>query len=111
METKARDYSDVTSLRQAEALFRAGKLERLFLLPLEFGGQEDPRNILYVPLGIAAIKQQLDGTIQKMVNDGSVSSYAAEPEYKGDSFIPSRIKIKAAHHEKKGEFNPTIEIW
>ena len=111
MEAVTLDFSHVNSLQKALVLFREGKLERLLLCPLEFGGQEIPQNVLYVPLGIAAIKQRLDGTIQKMVNDGNISSYQAVPEYKGNSFIPSKILIKASHHEKPGAFNPTINIW
>jgi len=111
METQTLDFSHVDSLQKAEELFRAGKLERLYVFPLEFGGQEIPQNILYVPHGIAALKARLDGTIAKMVSDGNINSYRAEPEYQGDSFIPSKIKIFAAHNEKPGAFNPTINIW
>jgi hypothetical protein len=111
MEGHARDFSQVDSLEKAQALYREGKLERLYLFPLEFGGKEIPQNILYVPPGIAAIKQQIDGTIGSMVQEGLVSQYAAEPEYKGDSFVPSKIKIITSHAEKPGRFNPTINIW
>jgi len=111
MKGHAPDFSDVDSLEKAQALYRTGKLERLFLFPLEFGGQEVPQNILYVPPGIAAIKQQIDGTIAKMVSEGAVSSYAATPEYKGNSFVPSKIKIVTSHEQKPGGFNPTINIW
>jgi len=111
MQTQTRDYSHVDSAEKAKALVQAGQLEPLYLFPLEFGGQPIPQNTLYVPLGFAAIKQRLDGTIQKMVADGNISKYEARPEYKGNSFIPSKIKIMASHHEKQGAFNPTIEIW
>jgi hypothetical protein len=49
--------------------------------------------------------------IQDLVNQGQVSSYAAQPEYKGDSFVPSKIKITASHPGKSGGFNPVIDIW
>ena len=51
------DFSHVNSQAKAEALFRQGELEKLFLMPLEFGGEDNPLNVLYVPLGVAAIKQ------------------------------------------------------
>jgi hypothetical protein len=111
MEGHLLDYSAVDSLEKAQALYRQGKLERLFLFPLEFGGQEIPQNTLYVPPGIAAIKQQIDGMIAKMVNEGTVSKYIAEPEYKGNSFVPGKIKIVTSHEHKAGGFNPTINIW
>src|SRR5579862_2932892 len=108
MEGQPRDFSTIDSLEKAQALLNAGKLERLFLFPQEFGGQDDPRNVLYVPPGIAAIKQRIDSMIQDLVNQGQVTKYEAVPEYKGDSFIPSKIKISASHYEKKGGLNPII---
>ena len=105
------DFSNVDSLEKAQQLCREGTLEQLYLFPLKFGGQEIPPNIVYVPLGIAAIKQQLDGTIENMVQQGVISRYTAAPEYKGNSFVPSKIKITASHPEKAGGFTPTIDIW
>jgi len=82
-----------------------------FLFPLEFGGKEVPQNTLYVPIGIAAIKQQIDGMIADLVKAGAVMEYRAVPEYKGDSFIPSKIKITTSRPEKPGGLNPIINIW
>ena len=104
------DFSEVDSLQKARALYSAGKLELLYLFPLEFGGKEIPENTLYVPLGIAGIKQRIDGQIRDLLNQGKVRSYAAQPEYKGNSFIPSKIKI-TTDLEKSGGFNPVIDIW
>jgi hypothetical protein len=111
MPTQTLDFSHVDSLAKAEELFRSGKLERLYVFPLELGGQPVAQNALYVPIGITAVKKLLDGTVLKMVNDGNINSYRAEPVYKGNSFIPSKIKIMASHNEKPGAFNPTIDIW
>jgi hypothetical protein len=110
-KTPPRDYSEIDSAEKAQALYRAGKLEPLYLFPLELGGQPIPQNTLLVPIGVVAVKKMLDGTIQKMVDDGNISKYEARPEYKGNSFIPSKIKIIASHPEKPGAFNPTIDIW
>lgn len=111
METHTPDFSAIDSLEKAQALLSTGKLERMFLFPLEFGGQDIPRNVLYVPPGIAAIKQRIDSMIQDLVNQGQVTKYEAVPEYKGGSFIPNKIKISASHHEKGGGLNPVINIW
>jgi hypothetical protein len=105
------DFTEVDSREKALALLREGKLEELYLFPLEFGGTAVPRNILYVPIGIADIKRQIDASVAELVQAGAVTQYVAEPEYKGDSFVPSKIKIKAWHPEKPGGVNPTIEIW
>jgi hypothetical protein len=50
------DFSEVDSQAKAEALFRQGDLEKLFLMPLEFGGQDIPVNVLYVPVGVSSSK-------------------------------------------------------
>jgi hypothetical protein len=111
MDGQKRDYSTVDSEEKAKALYREGKLELLYLFPLEFGGKEIPQNTLYVPLGIAAIKQQIDGMVRDLIMAEAVTEYRAVPEYKGDSFIPSKIKITASHPKKPGGANPTIDIW
>jgi hypothetical protein len=105
------DFSEVDSLAKAQQLYRDGKLEKLYLFPLDLGGEDISQNIVYVPVGIGQFKAQLDGTVRKMVEAGSVSKYSATPEYKGKSFIPSKIVIRAWHPEKPGSFNPTIEVW
>jgi hypothetical protein len=103
------DFSHVDSQAKAEAMFRKGKLEKLFLLPLQFGGQDIPDNVLYVPLGVAAVKEGMDvNVIAGLVDQGTVSQYKAEPEYQGDSFVPIAIKITAW---EPGEFTTTINIW
>jgi|SRR5215472_11459742 len=110
METRSRDYSVVDSQEKAETRGE-GKLEVLYLFPLEFGGKEIPQNTLYVPIGIAAIKQQIDGMIADLVKARAIREYRAIQEYKGDSFIPSKIKITTSHPEKPGGLNPVINIW
>jgi len=105
------DLSKVTSRETAEALFADGKLEKMLLFPSEFGGKEIPQNIVYVPLGISAIKGQLTGTLVRMVKDRQINKLTVTPEYKGNSFIPSRITMRAWHTDQKGEFNPSIEVW
>jgi hypothetical protein len=103
------DFSDVDSLAKAEELLRQGKLEKLFLMPLEFGGTDNVLNTLYVPIGTAAIKANIDNnTIAPLAAEGRVSRYEANPEYQGSSFIPIAIKIVA---RDPGEFSATINIW
>ncbi len=111
MPNQPLDFTDVDSLEKALALFRAGKLEVLYLFPLEYGGEAVPQNTLYVPPGIADIKRQMDAMIGGMVKEGQITQYVAEPEYKGNSFIPCKINIKAWHPEKQGGLNPSINIW
>ena len=103
------DFSAIDSQEKAEELFRRGDLEKMFLMPLEFGGQEIPENTLYVPIGVAAIKSGVDNNIiGPLVAEGKVTQYTATPEYQGESFIPIAIKINASD---PGEFSTTINIW
>lgn len=105
------NFSEIDSLEKAKQLEKEGQLEKVLLFPKEFGGEDIPQNIVYVPVGIADIKQTITDTLVKYVQDGLISNMEVLPEYKGDSFIPSEIKMKTSSGDKPGEFNPTINIW
>ena len=104
----ARTFRPLTQAKAVE-LFQRGDLERLFLMPLEFGGADNELNILYVPIGVADIKAGIDNNvIGPLVEEGKVTKYTATPEYQGDSFIPIAITIVAS---EPGSFTTTINIW
>lgn len=103
------DFSSIDNREKALALVEKGELEPLYLMPPEFGGPEDSRNIVYVPVGIAEIKHCTDlNIIAPLVESGQVKSYSAVPEYRGRSFIPIAIKIVASD---PGQFESEILIW
>jgi len=103
------DFSAIDSRAKAEELFRRGDLEKLYLMPLEFGGADIPENTLYVPVGIAGIKAGIDNNIvAPLVEEGKITSYTATPEYQGKSFIPIAIRIVASD---PGQFSSTINVW
>ena len=103
------DFSGIDSKAKAEELFRKGDLEKLYLFPLEMGGEEIDLNMLYVPIGVAEIKSGIDNNvIGPLAAEGKITQYQAEPEYQGDSFIPIAIKITAWN---PGQFTTTINIW
>jgi hypothetical protein len=103
------DFSGIDSLAKAEAMFHRGDLEKLFLMPLEFGGQDIPDNTLYVPIGVADVKWGIDNNvIAPLVAEGRITKYTATPEYQGDSFVPIALKIVAS---EPGDFTTTISIW
>ncbi|PWT98147.1 MAG: hypothetical protein C5B53_07150 [Candidatus Melainabacteria bacterium] len=78
-------------------------------MPLEFGGEEIPPNTLYVPIGIAAIKSQIDNNIiAPLIQNGKANQYRAIPEYQGSSFVPIRLRIEAFD---PGDFSTEINIW
>ena len=103
------DFSGVDSQAKVMELYRRGDLEKLFLMPLSLGGEDIPVNTLYVPVGMAEVKDRLDNNIiGPLVEQGRVTSYTAAPEYQGKSFIPIAIEIVAS---EPGEFRSTINIW
>jgi hypothetical protein len=103
------DFSDTDSKNKAEARLQRGELEKLWLLPAEFGGTDDPRNIVYVPVGFVAIKTDIDTNIIKpLVAESKITEYRATPEYQGRSFVPIAIKIVASN---PGSFSTDINIW
>lgn len=105
------DYSHVTSAAEARELAAEGKLIKILLFPAEFGGQDMPGNVVYVPPEAARAKDLATGTLIRYVEEGLIDNLTVDAEYKGDSFIPSRILMKATHSSKDGTFNPTISIW
>ena len=103
------DFSIIDSREKAEELFRQGKLEKLFLMPPEFGGPDNPLNTLYVTIGLAGIKSGIDNNvIGPLAAEGKITKYSASPEYQGNSVIPIAIKIVASD---PGHFATTINIW
>lgn len=106
-----RDFSHVDSREKAIALVEKGELFKILLFPAEFGGQDIPQNVVFVPAGIPEIKEQITGTLVRFVQDGLIDNLKVEPEYKGKSFVPSKINMHTSHSGKAGQFNPSIEIW
>lgn len=107
----AQDYSNVDSREKAVELAKQGKLFKVLLFPSEFGGKDIPQNVVYVPEGIPEIKDQITGTLIRFVEEGLIDNLQVNPEYKGNSFVPSKINMNTSHSGKAGEFNPTIEVW
>lgn len=105
----ASDYSAVDSLEKAQALHRAGKLEKLFLRPLELGGPDEPMNTLYAPASAVARKSRIDlEVIQPLAAEGRIRSYAANVEYQGKSVIPSAVTIEVSDPET---YRFTVPVW
>ena len=103
------DFSDINSKEKAEARLQSGELEKLLLLPADFGGTDDPRNIVYVPRGFVAAKRDIDANIIKpLIESEKITEYQATPEYQGKSFVPIAIKIVARN---PGSFTTDINIW
>ena len=102
------DYSIIDSNEKARALFENGQLAKLYLMPLDFGGQDSPVNILFVPEFANVQKNNFDAKIYTMLERGMKLGYSANPEYKGKSFIPSKITINVKGDQTMTE---VIDIW
>jgi hypothetical protein len=103
------DFRSVDSLAKAQELARAGQLQKMLLLPLEFGGADIPPNAVFVPAWVVEKKKEIDtNMVQPLAAEGKVSTYNAAPQYQGKSFIPNAIRIEASN---PGSFNFAIAIW
>jgi hypothetical protein len=108
-KTPGPDYSTIDSVEKVEALVSRGELEKLLLLPEAFGGEDIPPNIVYVPLGFAAMKYRTDeNVVAPLAAEGKVTRYVASPVYAGDSHVPIAIKIKAT---EPAQFEVSLAIW
>lgn len=77
------DLSSVDSRAKAQSLFSAGRLGKLYMRPLEFGGEDNPLNTLFVPQPVVNQKAAIDlEVIRPLVEAGRISTYTANA---GDS--------------------------
>ena len=103
------DFRSVDSPAKAAEFVRIGQLQRILLLPAEFGGEDIAPNCVFVPAWAAEKKAEVDNNIvRKLVSEGKVSRYRASPVYQGKSFVPGAITIVASD---PGDFSMTINIW
>ena len=102
------DYSDIDNIEKAIELFKKGELSQIYMMPLEFGGEDSAENILYVPEFVETFKNKFDKIVEDLLLDGKKLSFVATPEYKGKSFVPSKLKLVVTGDS---EFTETINIW
>lgn len=103
-------FEEIDSITKAKEECKKDNLEILYLMSPVFGGVKDDSNILYVPVGINRIKEGYDSVIMDLLQQDKVKSYKCEPEYKGNSCIPSKITIISGK-DGKDVFKETINIW
>ena len=111
MAAQTLDFSAVTSKAQAEQLVREGKLVRILLFPAQFGGEDSPENSTYVPPAIVDALALVEGTIGRIVREGTADKLDVVPEYHGRSFVPARIRMHVTRAGEAGGFHPVVEIW
>jgi hypothetical protein len=104
------DYSSISSHAAAQQASESGQLVKILLLPAELGGSDIARNVVFVPPTIAKIKQSSDLELFAAIREG-LSEVSVVPEYRGASFVPSRIKMTAARPNATPEFELVIVVW
>ncbi len=105
------DYSQVTSLAAARALAAEGKLVKILLFPAELGGEDVPENVAYIPPYAAEARQLVIGTLRRFLADGLIDKLEVVPEYRGKSYVPTKLVMHATHSKTPGSIHPTVEIW
>lgn len=102
------NYADICSYDEAEQYYKTGQLGKLYLIGLTFGGDDSPVNILYAPQSAVLQKEAIDRKLEQQLIQGLNLQYRAFPEYKGHSFIPSKITIEI---DGDKTYTEEIEIW
>lgn len=92
--THGPDFSHIDSREKAIKSYTDNELVKIHLMPLGFGGADIPQNVLYVPEFASSFKARLDAMVAGWLTDGKKLSYSAVPDYKGKSFIPSKLVIQ-----------------
>jgi len=80
---------------ELDSLLASGLVEKVLMLPAEFGGTDDPRNITYLPPALAERKRAFDAEVRRRVEAGEDMDFKVTPEYDGDSFVPARLHMEA----------------
>jgi hypothetical protein len=104
------DFSQIDSTAKAIELANKGVLSPLYLMPLRFNGEESERNRLFVPPVVVGLKDRYDNIVEDLLVQEKVNGYSCTPEYKGKSFIPSKLTV-IARKDGKDVFTQTINIW
>ena len=104
------DFELIISADIAEDIAAKGQLVKKLLLPEELGGKYVPENAVFLPPHIEKIKDSSTRDLISSVYRG-LTEVSIVPEYKGESFVPSRIFITAARPGAPPEYELEIGIW
>jgi len=103
------DLASVDSREKAEALHRAGVLQKLLMMPREYGGDDHPLNTILVPAAIVNQKADIDlEVVGPLIEAGKVAKYSVKPEYEGASVVPISLTITVSDPES---YQFSIPIW
>jgi hypothetical protein len=105
------DFSSVTTAAKAAELSDTGRLRRTLLVPVALGGQDAEANTAYVPPSVVVVQERLNETLKRYLSEGRIDNLSVDPEYKGKSLVPAKIRVSARKNGRVGEFTTVIGIW
>jgi hypothetical protein len=105
------DFSHIKTREQMMALAETGALHKVLLFPAELGGEDIAHNWTFITGGAARMKDAVTDMVLQAANEGRINNLDVRSEYKGDSFVPSKIHVIATHSDKPGGLTKVIEIW
>ena len=103
------DFASIVSTRDAEEARKLGALERVLLFPEVLGGQAVPEDVVYLTPPAAETKDSANAELIEAIRAG-MSDINIVPEYRGSSFVPTKIRI-TAYPGRLPAFERVIEIW
>ena len=107
----APDFASATTPQAVAALAERGQLVKIYLFPREVGGPDDPMNVAWVPPAALRQAEAVTDEIIALLEQGKVDSLDVQPEYKGDSRVPSRIRYIATHKTGPAKLDRVVEVW
>lgn len=107
----ARDFARASTPQAVAALAERGQLVQLYLFPLEVGGPEDPMNVAWVTPAALREAEAVTAEIVALLEQGKVDDLNVQPEYKGKSLIPTRIRYIATHKTGPAKLDRMVEVW
>lgn len=109
-ESQLPDFSEITSYEKAIALVQEGKLEKIYIIPLEFEGGTHLENRTFTTSRVAKLKERDEMIIKDMFFMGGADTYSCEPVYRGDSIVPCSFIIEAIRNGHVS-FSEELKVW
>lgn len=106
-----RDFSSVTTLEEARRLVELGVLAPTRLFPAALGGTDRPANVVYLPGDVAEALGRTAAAVLRRVGARYATTVDVQPDRRGRSVVPSRIRIRAGLLASANALGWTLEVW
>lgn len=103
---------DIKSMEEVLKLESKGILVKELLWPEDLGGQNDSKNVIYMPALLLPLKRKIDERIRAIRAMG-LDSYVYQVIYYDDKFpfVPQHISVRQDCEPSKAEFGFWISVW